>query len=112
MITHHIIKHKVVVKRHKLQKVNKERFVGKHGTNDHRLFILRRAVNDCPFDLHETVLYKRNRYFVSNIYGDDDFDWLEWDGLAPKFIEICDASGVFFYVNSGQLKKVDSRYGR
>lgn len=83
----------------------KNKYKGVHGTDDHKKFILERAVRDCKFEKGETVLYKRNTWKITDIYGLDDFRYVSWDGLSPCFVEIMDDYGEIQLVNSGMLKR-------
>ena len=83
----------------------KQKFNGKHGTTDHRKFIHKRAVAECPFSKGDKVLLRKNVYEVTDIYGEKDFEYITWNGLAPEFVEIMDDYGEIKLANPGSLKK-------
>lgn len=112
MITHQINVHVTVKHQHRKPVEPSGRFMGKHGTDEHKFFILRRAIANCDFKHGDTVMFRRNEYYVSDIYDDTNYIWLEWDGLSPKFIELINGDGEIIYVNPGQLTKVGSRKRR
>ena len=109
MILHEIVVHKpppVPAKPHKhITHKLKEKYKGIQGTEDHKRFIHRRAVRDCHFERGEQVIYRRNGYKIVDIYGEDDFRFVNWTGLAPNFIEIVDGFGEIQLVNPGSLKR-------
>ncbi len=83
----------------------KEKYTGQHGTTDHRKFIHRRALRENRFDKGDKVIYRRNLYEITDIYGENDFEYINWSGLAPNFIEIMDDLGEVQLVNQGSLKR-------
>ena len=83
----------------------KERYTGQHGTQEHKRFIHRRALRDNKFDKGDKVIYRRNLYEITDIYQINDFEYINWTGLAPNFIEIMDSHGELQLVNPGSLKR-------
>lgn len=83
----------------------KDKFVGQHGSIEHKQFILERAFTNCKFKCGEDVIYRKKPYKVNLILGPEYFDYIDWAGLAPLFIEICTSDGKFKYVNSGNLTR-------
>lgn len=107
MIVHTINKYVAPVKHShtKQPKVARERFTGKQGTEEHRLFIHERAFKNCKFSVGENVIYRKHPYKINNIFGPEYFTFIEWQGLSPQFIELISPSNEFKYVNSGNLTR-------
>jgi len=82
------------------------KYAGTHGTIDHKRFIHQRSLRENTFEKFENVIYKREVWNISDIYGADDFEYISWDGLSPQYIEIVRAcDGLLELVNPGQLKR-------
>ena len=112
MITHTIERYTAPVRKHRAVKVKgNSRFEGKIVCPEHRAYIHQRAFDNCKFKCRYVVRYKGDVYEISDIYppADDINQWIEWDGLEVKFVEIMDSDRCIFYVHPGKLKKVDQR---
>jgi hypothetical protein len=86
-----------------LNKKDYPRFVGTQGSDEHRRYLLKRGVYQNPFDIGDEVIYRKTRLWVTDIFDDEQI--VSWVGLSPKFIELCDPSGEYHYVNPGDIKK-------
>lgn len=86
-----------------LNKKDYPRFIGTQGTDEHRRYLLKRAIHTSPFRLYDQVVYRRNTYTISEIYS--DFELVSWVGLSPKFIELTNIQNEYQYVNPGDIKK-------
>lgn len=106
MITHCISPHVRAVKSivPGLNKKDYPKFIGTQGTDEHRKYLLKRGIYQNPFDIGQSVIYRKQRYWVTEII--EDYQLVSWVGLSPKFVEICDGGGDFYYVNPGDIKKV------
>lgn len=107
MITHSITRHvrpvKEVVASPFKNKKDYPRFIGQQGTEDHRRYLLKRALFQNPFSIYDEVIYRKKTYLVTAII--EEFEYVSWVGLSPKFIELNDISNDYYYVNPGDIKK-------
>lgn len=105
MITHSITVHQRLPKQ--TVRVNGKhdypKFQGILGTTDHRQYLLKRAIFLNPFSLYDEVIYRRQKYLITDIYT--NFELVNWSGLSPKFIELSNADNEYQLVNPGDIRK-------
>lgn len=98
-----MVTHEIIVSREKKHHIQSKTFQGKHGSTEHRQFILQRAWQHNPFKMWDTVVFRRKRYEIIDIYS--DYSKAAWKGLKPFFIELWDGNGDPFLVHPGDIKK-------
>lgn len=76
---------------------------GPHGTREHRQYLHKRALHFCNFVVGEYVRWKNRRCLITDIL--DELNLVSWKGLEPKFVEILDNSGQYYYVNPGEIRR-------
>lgn len=110
MIVFHIQKY-VIDRPDKFKKHQKTRdqFTGPMGSEDHKKFILQRAITNCKFNVGEYVKYRKHIVLITGIYGNDFFDWIDWKGLSPQFVEGQYPDGSVGYFNPGNLSRTRRR---
>lgn len=105
MITHFIQVHQRPITKIIHGPKNKEypRFEGIQGTDEHRRYLHKRGLHFNQFDLYDEVVYRKKKYIISEIL--EQYEFVSWVGLSPKFLELTNAQGDFAYVNPGDIKK-------
>ena len=113
MLTHKIVVQNVPTRKEsivtKKKHSKRDRFEGVLGSHEHKMYILARAFKDCKFEVKDKVKYKGQIWEISQIYDEDYFDYIDWNGLAPLFIELWRADGEMQMVNPGTLKRANRR---
>lgn len=105
MITHIITRYERPAKEIiTVGKKNYPKFTGQQGTIEHRQYLHKRGLFFNPFEKWQDVKYRNKKFFVYDIY--EDFHYVSWVGLSPKFIELMDNQGETYLVNPGEIKKV------
>ena len=106
MITHQIIVyHRPAKATVHVGKSKYPKFNGAHGSTEHRKYLLKRSLFFNPFDQYDEVIYRKKKYLITEIYGEKDYDYISWDGLSPKYLELLNKDGEYIYVNHGDIRK-------
>ena len=105
MIVHSIQVHQRPIKKiiHGPDKKEYPRFEGIQGTEEHRRYLHKRGLHFNTFDLYDEVIYRKKKYIITDIL--QQFEFVSWVGLSPKFLELSAADNDYAYVNPGDIKK-------